>query len=348
MEGCLYGRNYHLQIHNMAFISKSYSFSNKTRIISSNINQNFTDLSNGLEDGTKDLNVNDFNCVDLDSDKIENIGNMSAANITVKEGNFSGTVESRNKLKNNKLNYDINSVQNITLDATNTITPTQSKILLSAVTYGAGDTNDVTIDATNNKLELTESGENSAETVTIPNGTYTGANLATAIQNAMNAALDQVYTVTYSGGAFGTYTIASVGNPFWLWVTGGVHIRESILPSIGFLLGGSDGSDKELESHSSDIASQLGFRNKIDTIDATNLKDGTILDLSLRPYDELASYVPIIIDSLLLADASGAATDIVLMRNSTCQLMVRKDAIVGTAKTICTYYSANFFNNKYQ
>jgi len=44
----------------MAFISVSFSFSANSTIVSSQVNQNFQDLINGLKDGTKNLSINDI------------------------------------------------------------------------------------------------------------------------------------------------------------------------------------------------------------------------------------------------------------------------------------------------
>ena len=45
----------------MAFISVSFSFSANSTIVSSQVNQNFQDIVNGLSDGTKNLKINDLN-----------------------------------------------------------------------------------------------------------------------------------------------------------------------------------------------------------------------------------------------------------------------------------------------
>jgi len=72
----------------MAGPSVTYTFTNGTVADASQVNQNFTDLINGLTDGTKDLNINALTAAGtatLNGDSIigNASGNASTVNATI-------------------------------------------------------------------------------------------------------------------------------------------------------------------------------------------------------------------------------------------------------------------------
>lgn len=329
----------------MAFPSVTYFYNNGTKILADQLNTNNTDLLSGITDGTKNFNIYDFACDSASGGNITITETSTITNLSVEiAGSFDDDVEFNAKTNLDVLALNIDP-EAFELDVSAEITPSKTSIVLRATEFNDGDTNDVTINSTNNRFQITEDGETVAEVVTLSNGTYTGTQMATEVQTKMNAALTQTYVVSYSGGANGTYTISSVGNPFTLWVTGGLYIAKCSLPLMGFRLGGTSGTDTDADSHTSDVAYKVGYYRKLDTINLDNLKSGSLLYISLQRFSDSASYVPITIDELLLGDSANNS-DIVLMQNSKLLLQVTKSNL-GLTKTVSINFSANFQKSNY-
>jgi hypothetical protein len=68
----------------MAYPSVTYSFTNGTTISATEVNQNFTDLINGLSDGTKDLNISALTASGTTNlNGAVNLGNATSDDVTV-------------------------------------------------------------------------------------------------------------------------------------------------------------------------------------------------------------------------------------------------------------------------
>lgn len=81
----------------MAAPSVTYTFSNSTTADATQVNQNFTDLVNGLSDGTKDLSINALTCAGTATlNGHVTLGNSSADDLT-----FTGSVASTIAVKTN-------------------------------------------------------------------------------------------------------------------------------------------------------------------------------------------------------------------------------------------------------
>lgn len=325
----------------MPFISVTNTFSNGSKIKSSDINTNFSDMLNGITDGTKDLRIFDASLDSMTVDRITAQAAASLKTLSTADASFSGKVETE-KLTAKKMSLYTTPV-NYVLDGVQTIAPSKTSISVSANQFSFSDTNAVTVDASNNKFEITENGETVPETITIANGSYTGVNMATEIQTKMNATLTQTYAVTYSGGALGTYTISCPGKSFTLWVTGGKELITPFLPYIGFYLGGVAGLNTTSDSHTSDEAKSLLYYRKLAVIDVSSLIDGTILDVRLGDPAVSGNYSSVVIDTDLLGLSSDSVTDIALTKYSKLWLKVVKNASVGTVnRTVCVGFSSNF------
>lgn len=88
----------------MANPAVTYIFANSTTADASQVNQNFTDLINGMTDGTKDLSINALTCAGTATlNGAINLGNATADDITV-----TGSLASSIPIKTN-VTYDIGS-----------------------------------------------------------------------------------------------------------------------------------------------------------------------------------------------------------------------------------------------
>lgn len=112
--------------------------------------------------------------------------------------------------------------------------------------FNAGGTqymfNPILIGATNKFLDFTDDG--GTEAVSVPEGWYRSPiELATALQDAMNAASDEEFTVTYNsyGANKGKFTIAtSTSTVLSLLWQSGANTANSIGTTLGFLVAAND------------------------------------------------------------------------------------------------------------
>lgn len=96
----------------MAYPSVTYTFSNSTTADATQVNQNFTDLINGLSDGTKDLSISAITCAgNATFNGNTTIGNASSDDLTI-----TASLASSIPLKTHNT-YDIGSVTTLGLRA---------------------------------------------------------------------------------------------------------------------------------------------------------------------------------------------------------------------------------------
>lgn len=101
--------------------------------------------------------------------------------------------------------------------------------------------NPIYIGATNKFLDFTDGGGTKA--ISVPEGWYRSpVELATALQDALNAASAQDFTVTYSsyGASKGKFTIATASGTLSLLWQSGANAANSIGTTIGFLVAAND------------------------------------------------------------------------------------------------------------
>ena len=98
----------------------------------------------------------------------------------------------------------------------------------------------IIIDDTNNRIDFTEDAGPEIE-ATIQNGKYTASQLATAVENAMEAASSVDYTVSYDANTslFSIQDDGTLTDLQLLWQTG-THAGTSIGPDMGFGASGDD------------------------------------------------------------------------------------------------------------
>ena len=120
----------------------------------------------------------------------------------------------------------------------------------------------ITIDETNNKIDFREDA-GLETTATIPSGEYTAVQLATAIENAMEAVSSVDYTVSYDAntGEFSIQDDGTLTDLQLLWQTG-ANAETSIGSDIGF---GASGDDTGSTAYNGSPGVEWGiFRTLID------------------------------------------------------------------------------------
>ena len=120
----------------------------------------------------------------------------------------------------------------------------------------------ITIDETNNKIDFREDA-GLETTATIPSGEYTAVQLATAIENAMEAVSSVDYTVSYDAntGEFSIQDDGTLTDLQLLWQTG-ANAGTSVGPDIGF---GASGDDTGVTDYTSGPGVEWGiFKTLID------------------------------------------------------------------------------------
>lgn len=238
---------------------------NGTVINGSKIDQNFTDIINGLSDGTKDFNIKNLECTSLALTSIDSNGALSAntvaaTDISLVTANLTSAISSRIGL-----DHELNSI-----DTSSAIVPTASRIEINSAvyqyaTFAAGI--DI-ITGTNDKIDFTEDGVTEL-TATIPAGTYTGAALATAVEAALNLVGANLYTCLF----YTTYfKITSDNSITLLWRTG-----TNWTTTCGKNMGIFTTNDATGTSFTSDYAFQIDYTDELATITTTNFTAGSVI-----------------------------------------------------------------------
>lgn len=169
----------------MAAPSVTYSFSNSTTADATQVNQNFTDLINGLSDGTKDLTINALTCAGA----VTLNGNVSLGNGTPDDITISGSLASSIAIKTT-YSYDVGT----------------STIGLKSIYFGSDDS------AARTVRLIGPTVATSSKTVTLPKETGT-LDLVPAVtsQTSTYAILTSDETVVCSGASFTATLPTAVG-----------------------------------------------------------------------------------------------------------------------------------------
>jgi len=259
----------------MPYISVTYTITNGRKLDETLLNKNFTDIVEGLSDGTKNLQVNDgiitgqLNSLNATLDGSSSVGgNLSCSGTSLFSANLTCSDDVTTKV------LGFTTAETNTISSTSTVTPTKSLVNLNAIIYNAAEFDSIEIDATNNKLDFKE-GSGAEQTATITSGTYIPAALATEIETQLNATSSLLWTCVYS--ATYKFYITSESASSILWYSG-TNTATTIGKNIGFDIMSDDTSET---SYTSDYQYQIRYGNELATITATNFSEGAFVVFKL-------------------------------------------------------------------
>jgi len=254
------------------YLSVTNSFLNRgPKYSSDKFNQNFTDIINGLSDGSKDFNIANL---------------TTRSTMTSKNLKVSGAVTIDSQITSNKLNLQSTSstllnTKKLALDPSSilinaiNITPTSSHSNINATLYNANTFDSIeVVTGVNDSIDFMEFA--TELTATISSGTYLPSVLAIEIETRLNAIGSFLYFCTYANSAF---TIRTFENKYFdLLFRTGTNFNTTIAASIGFdITYNYTGS----YTYTSDYQYQIGYYRTFNTISSTNLEDGDLIILSV-------------------------------------------------------------------
>ncbi|MEW5743983.1 MAG: flagellar filament capping protein FliD [Nitrospirota bacterium] len=208
---------------------------------------------------------------------------------SIRFGSSSGAVADLSTVMSQKLKLQVGTgtAKEITIDSTNN---TLSGIRDAINTANAGvtaaivkETDKFIIEA--GKNDTVQFSDGSARTATIAAGTYTGAELATALQTALNGAgSTNTFAVDYNSTSLNKFTIKNDGGPAavdLLWSDAGSTARQMLgfnVPTSTVAVGASATADSTADgTYKLTLASSMGASNRI-VLQVDEDNDGTYTD----------------------------------------------------------------------
>lgn len=161
----------------MAYPSVTNTFANSTTADATQVNQNFTDLINGLSDGTKDLSINALTCAGAATLN----GNVTLGNASSDDITFTGSLASSIPIKTT-FSYDFGS----------------ATIGLKSIYLGSND-------STAHSVRLIAGAIGTSYTITLPTGVPAAAGMVMKFDASATASFESRLTYTKAAKT-GAYT----------------------------------------------------------------------------------------------------------------------------------------------